>query len=153
MEKNKLNEEIDSIKYMFEYQKGVVISEQGGRQIVSKLAGAGQKLATLAQNTLSNDKTKRSRILDGAATEVKTYLETLVPSLQKGLTYIQTVLGKVKGDGGYDKEAEILKNDIMTFKTQYSNLINSADALSKNIMKYHEKANGAPAAQAQAPKQ
>ena len=158
MEKNKLNEEIDSIKYMFEYQKGVVISEQGGRQIAANIAGAKQKLKTFRQNTFSNQKIDRSRILDGAAAEVKKYLESLTPSLQKGLTYLQTVLGKVKGDGGYEKEAEILKNDIMAFKTQYSNLINSANALSENIMKYHERANSSqstpatqePAAQAPA---
>ena len=126
MEKNKLNEEIDSIKYMFEYQKGVVISEQGGRQIAANIAGAKQKLKTFRQNTFSNQKIDRSRILDGAAAEVKKYLESLTPSLQKGLTYLQTVLGKVKGDGGYEKEAEVLANNIQAFLDSYSVVIKQA---------------------------
>ena len=157
MEKNKLNEEIDSIKYMFEYQKGVVISEQGGRQIAANIAGAKQKLKTFRQNTFSNQKIDRSRILDGAAAEVKKYLESLTPSLQKGLTYLETVLGKVKGDGGYDKEAQVLTKDINDFIAMYKTVINKMGETSKNIMTYHERANPsgtdtqAPAAGAQAP--
>ena len=157
MEKNKLNEEIDSIKYMFEYQKGVVISEQGGRQIAANIAGAKQKLKTFTQNTFSNQKIDRSRILDGAAAETKKYLESLTPSLQKGLTYLQTVLGKVKGDGGYENESKILKNDINKFIFEYDKVIAAANELTKNIMTYHERANQsgtdtqAPAAGAQTP--
>ena len=157
MEKNKLNEEIDSIKYMFEYQKGVVISEQGGRQIAANIAGAKQKLKTFTQNTFSNQKIDRSRILDGAAAEVKKYLESLTPSLQKGLTYLQTVLGKVKGDGGYENESKILKNDINKFIFEYDKVIAAANELTKNIMTYHERANSSgtdtqsPAAGAQTP--
>ena len=141
MEKNKLNEEIDSIKYMFEYQKGVVISEQGGKQIGSKIAGAKQKLKTFTQNTFNNQKIDRSRILDGAAAEVKTYLSKLVPSLQKGTTYLQSVLEKVKGDGGYEKEADVLYKSIEGFLASYSAVIKQADDLSKNIMGYHNKVN------------
>lgn len=157
MEKNKLNEEIDSIKYMFEYQKGVVISEQGGRQIAANIAGAKQKLKTFRQNTFSNQKIDRSRILDGAAAEVKKYLESLTPSLTKGQTYLQTVLGKVKGDGGYEGESKILYNDIDKFLTLYSSILTAANELTKNIMTYHDRANPsgtdtqAPAAGAQAP--
>ena len=148
MEKNKLNEEIDSIKYMFEYQKGVVISEQGGRQIAANIAGAKQKLKTFTQNTFSNQKIDRSRILDGAAAETKKYLESLTPSLQKGLTYLQTVLGKVKGDGGYEKEAEVLANNIQAFLDSYSVVIKQAKELSETIMSYHDTANAqTPAAQ------
>jgi uncharacterized protein YukE len=143
MEKNNINEEIDSIKYLFEYQKGVVISEQGGRQLVSKVAGGIQRVKTATQNVVAQAKTNRSPKLDSIATQVEKYSKTLLSTIQKGNEFINSLPTQIKTatDKGYEKEAEALNSQIQALGQAFSAFYTQLDTFNKNAMTYHDTAN------------
>jgi hypothetical protein len=158
MEKNNINEEIDSIKYLFEYQKGVVISEQGGRQLVSKVAGGIQRVKTATQNVVAQAKTNRSPKLDSIATQAEKYSKTLLSTIQKGNEFINSLPTQINTatDKGYEKEAEALNTQIQALSQAFSAFYTQLDTFNKNAMTYHDTANhqqqtAAPAATATAP--
>jgi uncharacterized protein YukE len=143
MEKNNINEEIDSIKYLFGYQKGVVISEQGGKKLLSKFAGGVQRVATAAQNVVAQAKTNRSPKLDAVATQARTYADTLLKTIQKGNEFISSLPEQTKTatDKGYEKEAEALNTQIQALAQAFNAFYTQLNTFKENAMTYHEKVN------------
>jgi uncharacterized protein YukE len=143
MEKNNINEEINSIKYLFGYQKGVVISEQGGKQLLSKFAGGVQRVATAAQNVVAQAKTNRSPKLDAVATQARTYADTLLKTIQKGNEFISSLPAQTKTatDKGYEKEAEALNTQIQALAQAFNAFYTQLNTFKENAMTYHEKVN------------
>jgi hypothetical protein len=143
MEKNNINEEIDSIKYLFEYQKGVVISEQGGRQLVSKVAGGIQRVKTATQNVVTQAKTNRSPKLDSIATQAEKYSKTLLSTIEKGNTFINDLYGKTKSatEKGYEKESEALNKQLGALASAFNNFYSQLKTFNENAMTYHDTAN------------